>query len=151
VFQDTPGYDAPTDDSGSGDSGSGYDAPATDTPEADTTPQTIITPSPAFTVTNTPTLPPDVFRTEDAEMNQSMTTPVVTETPGPTMTLVATPTIMKTQRQPTPTLAISKEKDTFHLDWGMFLAGFSLPVLGACGYILYLLDRRPELFRRFRR
>jgi hypothetical protein len=122
----------------------------TDTPDGNST-QSADTPTAEFTATNTATLPPDVFRTEDSEMNQSQTTPGATETPGPTITGYVTPTVIKTQRGPTPTPLPKKEKNAFTLDWGMFLAGFSLPVLGACGYILYLLDRRPELFKRFRR
>jgi hypothetical protein len=150
MLQDTPGYDAPPGDGSGTDTGNGYNSPATDTPEGNPT-QAVDTPTPLFTVTNTVTLPPDTFRTEDSEMNQSKTTPLVTETPGPTITVYFTPTVINTPGHPTPSPLAVKEKGAFTLDWGMFLFGFSLPVLGACGYTLYLLDRRPELFKRFRR
>jgi len=152
LLQGTPGYDAPTEDSSGTDPGNGYNAPATDTPGAIPT-QIFSSPSPEITATETvtATIPPDVFRTEDSEINQSMTTPVVTETPEPTITKYVTPTVIKTQRQGTPTPPAAREKAGFSLDWGMFLAGFVLPVLAACGYILYLMDHRPELFKRFRR
>jgi hypothetical protein len=150
LLQTTPGYNPP-DDSAT-DTGDGYNPPATDSPDANATPEDI-TPSPEFTatITLTATLAPDVFRTEDSEIDQSKTTPMVTETPGPTNTVYITPTGARTLRAPTPTSGRPKEKDAFVLDWGMFLAGFSLPVLAACGYVLYLMDRHPELFRRPRR
>jgi hypothetical protein len=149
LLQDTPGYNVPTDDGSSTGNGNGYIAPATDTPFVYPT-QEFATPSLVFTVTNTATQPPNVFRTEDYEMNQSKTTPVVTETPGPTATKVVTTIIKTPQSSPTPTLAAVKGS-AFTLDWGMFLTGLALPILAACGYILYLLDRKPELFKRTRR
>ncbi len=109
------------------------------------------TPLPEFTVTSTVTPPPNLYQTEDSEINHSRTTPVATDTPGPTITPYVTATAVKTRVRPTPTPVPIKEKSGFSIDWGMFLFGFSLPILAACGYVLYLLDRRPDLFKRFRR
>jgi hypothetical protein len=136
AFQDTPGYDVPTEDTPD----LGYDVPATETPFGEGSPTA------ERTMTETSTLPPDVFRTEDSEMNNAQTTPLVTETPGPSITPYYTPTGMKTPSRSTSTPAV-KKKGGFTPDWGMFWIGFSLPVLGACGVVLYLLDRRPDLFK----
>jgi hypothetical protein len=146
------GYTAPTDNSS--DTGSGYEAPATDTPPANTgsanTPSGQLTPSVVFTETSTATIPPDLFRTEDSEINNSQTTLAASETPGPTITAVSTSTVSKTKSQSSPTPPIIKKKGGITLDWGLFWIGFSLPVLAACGAVLYLLDRRPDLFKHLR-
>lgn len=142
------GYGASTDDPGTDN---GYNPAATDTPDGNST-QVGSTPLPTSTLTSTATLAPDIRMTEDSEIDQSRTTPVATETPGPTITAYVTATRMKTPSRLTPTpIPLKNGKDGLAVNWGMFLFGFSLPILGACGYVLYLLDRRPELFKRFRR
>jgi hypothetical protein len=153
-FQSTQPYDAPpTQDQP--DPGSGYDPPATSAPPANQPTSAATTgatsapeasPTAEGTVTLTPTIPPDTFRTEDSEMNNSLTTPAVTETPGPSITPVTTQTALKTQSHAT-SVAAARKKSGFAFDWGLFWMGFSLPVLAACGMVLYLLDRRPDIFR----
>jgi hypothetical protein len=151
----TPGYDGPTQESNPTTETGGYDGPGDETPifpQVSPSPAVaftdIVEPTEALTPTQTGTLPPDVFRTEDAEINGAQTTPVTTETVGPTITLFTTPTATKRTPRPTTTSNGAKEKDEFIPDWGLFWIGFSLPVLGSCGVVLYLLDRRPDLFRR---
>ena len=158
ALQETPGYDAPTETGGQDDPG--YDAPPTDTPSGsgsstetasptnDVPPTAVPLPTEMPTVPLTSTLPPDVFRTEDSEMNGALTTPAGTETPGPTMTPYHTPTATKTPPKSHLSARSGEKKGGFIPNWGMFWIGFSLPVLGACGVVLYLLDRRPDLFRR---
>lgn len=142
VYQDTPGYDVPTDEVPTDELPPGddsYNAPATETPQAGENPTTEVT------ATETVTQAPDAFRTEDAEMGEAQTTPLVTETAAPTKTPNQTLTVSKTLL-PTPTPAAAKKDGGFTPDWGMFWIGFAIPVLVACGIVLYLLDRRPELF-----
>ncbi len=100
------------------------------------------------TITLTPTLPPNVFRTEDSEINGAKTTPMVTETPGPSATVYDTPTLTETSTPPEATQVVIPKKGEPNVDWGLFWIGFSLPVLGGCGVVLYLLDRRPDIFKR---
>lgn len=99
----------------------------------------------SVTVTLTATLPPNVFRTEDSEINGAQATPALTETPGPTITNYVTGSVTATQL--TPTRAVLKKSGPgFQIDWGMFWIGFSVPVLFASGVVLYFIDRRPDLF-----
>ena len=42
----------------------------------------------------------------------------------------------------------SEDSQGSGMDWGLFWIGFSIPVLFACGAVLYLLDRNPRLFSR---
>jgi hypothetical protein len=102
----------------------------------------IITP----TQTLTPTLAPDIFRTEDAEIGESQVTPSGSETPGftPTPVNTVTPTTTMTAT-PEPIIAAA-EDEGFNIDWGLFSIGFAIPVLIGCGIVLYFLDRRPDLF-----
>lgn len=151
LFQGTPDYPGPEQPTYT----NGYDAPATSAPPgAEVTPQASptfgvpLTPTTAGTATMPPTLPPDVFRTEDSEMNNSLTTPPVTETPGPSNTPYVTLTAQKTQLHGTAAAAAARKKPPFVFDWGLFWVGFSLPVLASCGVVLYLLDRRPDLFKK---
>lgn len=148
VFQNTPGYDVPTDEVPTDEvptdelppDDDPYNAPATETPPVEENPTTEVT------ATETVTQAPDAFRTEDAEMGEAQTTPLVTESAVSTKTPNQTLTVTKTQL-PARTPAAAGEKDGFTLDWGMFWIGFAIPVLAACGIVLYLLDRRPDLFR----
>ncbi len=117
---------------------------------AGTEPAESLTPSIEPTETITSTLKPDVFRTEDSEIGSSKTTPLVTETPGPTATAFGAPTETITPLPTRATQAAVQKKDGVKIDWGLFWIGFSLPVLGGCGVVLYLLDRRPDIFKRFR-
>jgi len=150
ALQETPGYDAPTEPGGGGDVG--YDAPATETPPGNPTPTENAFPSPTAEPTDilTSTLPPDVFRTEDSEINNAITTPVITEAAGPTITPYYTATATRTPLRTPGALAAVEKKGGFSPDWGLFWIGFSIPVLGACGVVLYLLDRQPGLFKRRR-
>lgn len=153
--QGIPGYDSPTDPPPAGTT-PGYDSPETDTPptgatatEASATAAVSSTPTIELTATETATMGPNVFGTEDAEINEALTTPQFTEAAAPSITPYFTPTITATKTPlPARTPAAAKKNNGFTPDWGMFWIGFSLPVLGACGVVLYLLDRRPDLFRR---
>lgn len=113
---------------------------ATDFPDA--------SPQPTATIGPTLTSPPDVLATENAEMGDSQVTPPGSETPGPTLTpyitLTGTQTVLPSAVSP----ASQKGAGGLSINWGLFWIGFSIPVLVACGGVLYLLDRRPELFRR---
>jgi len=94
----------------------------------------------------TDTLAPDVLETEGAEMSDSQVTPPATETPGPTIT----PYITETATHAAAVLSEDtggEKSGGLAIDWGLFWVGFSIPVLLACGGVLYLLDRRPDLFR----
>ena len=91
----------------------------------------------------------DAFRTEDAEMggsrNGTVTPPTPEGTPTPAPSATASPTQGEVYRA-----AGANPNDGaggFEMNWGLFWIGFSIPVVGACGVVLYLLDRRPELFR----
>lgn len=99
----------------------------------------------SVTVTLTATLPPNVFRTEDSEINGAQATPALTETPGPTITNYVTGTVTATHLTPTR-VVLKKSGLGFQIDWGMFWIGFSVPVLFASGVVLYFIDRRPDLF-----
>lgn len=101
-------------------------------------------PFPTLTLTLTATIPPNTLLTENAEMQGGKVTPPASETPGPTITAYASPT--PTLETPLP-VAAAAPKSGSRLNWGLFWLGFSLPVLAACGWVLYLLDRRPDLFR----
>ncbi len=115
------------------------DETATLTPTA--TEQTITPPTPQ----DTPT--PDLSRT--AEMGDARTgtpgtpgTPTLTGTPSPTVQQTITPTEIALTGTPE-----SGGAGGFEMNWGLFWIGFSIPLVGASGVVLYLLDRRPELFR----
>lgn len=100
----------------------------------------------AFTDTpsSTPTLAPDLRLTEDAQILDSRGTPAASATPAPSITPVgtytATPTIT-----PLPTATASTDG---WMDWGFFALGFSIPLLAGCGFVLYWIDHRPDLFAR---
>jgi hypothetical protein len=110
------------------------------------------TPTPFIIVLETPTpIPsvtagPELARTEDAEILDSLASPVASASPWPSITPVNTLTA-EVQLSPTVPVEIDK-KAGFYLDWGFFWVGFAIPVLAGCGAVLYLLDRRPDLFRR---
>lgn len=135
-----PGYPEPGSTIAPPPSNNAYPEPGADTPSAAL---------PTATVTNTPTLPPDVFRTEDAEMGEVLVTPPGDATPAPTHTLIntATPT-PTTTATPEPTVVAAVEEEGFQMDWGLFSIGFAIPILIGCGVVLYLLDRRPDFFSR---
>lgn len=104
--------------------------------------QVFFTPQPQQTIT----LLPNAFLTENAEMGGGQVTPL-----GPTLTPSETPTVTPTRGadtpQPTPFMLDGGSGGSGGLNWGLFWMGFSLPLLGACGWVLYMLDRRPDLFR----
>lgn len=141
LLQDTPGYEPPPTDSAAG---TAYPAPTTGNP-AQATATVAGSPVPTATQTLTPTLAPDVFKTENAEMGGARTTPALTETPAPSITPYISPTVTLTATvlAPAPLQAGGPA-----MNWGLFWMGFSLPVLAGCGLVLYLLDHRPDLFRR---
>jgi len=124
----------------------------TDIPFEDETPfdfetfEAIETPGvPTITLTPTGTLAPNTFLTESAEMSGGQITPPPSETPGPTITAFQTPTAATAT--PRSTRAPASSDSGGIVDWGFFSLGFAVPVMAACGLVLYLLDRRPELFR----
>ncbi len=98
------------------------------------------------TATSTATLAPNVFLTENSQMQGAQVTPVASETPGPTLTPYETPTVTKAASLGAATSS-NKKSGGPQVDWGLFWIGFSLPVLVGCGFVLYLLDRRPNLFK----
>lgn len=64
--------------------------------------------------------------------------------PSPT----ASPTASSTMITPvTPEAGQEDEPERFQVDWGLFWIGFAVPILAGSGVVLYLLDRRPDLFR----
>ncbi len=148
-----PGYPAGSTATSPAPAGSATPTPAPSSTQpsgpqpSSTEPAESLTPTVELTETLTPTMPPDVFRTEDSEMNSAKTTPLVTETPGPMVTAYVTPTETMTPLPTSTTQAVIQKKDSFAIDWGLFWIGFSLPVLGGCGVVLYLLDRRPDIFK----
>jgi hypothetical protein len=107
-----------------------------------TLPQQQFTPFPQQTQTSQP----NTFLTENAEMGEGQVTPPANETPSPVVTPTITPTPPEPTAQPTP-ISFGGQGGSGRMNWGLFWLGFSLPVLAACGWVLYLLDRRPELFR----
>lgn len=110
------------------------------------------TPTPASlletsTATITPTAEPtkpNLFGTENAEMGAGKVTPPPSETPAPTMTAYRSPTPTQGTASPVSDSGAGQKPG---LNWPLFWLGFSFPVLAGCGYVLYLLDHRPELFR----
>jgi hypothetical protein len=85
--------------------------------------------------------------TEDAEMRDTLGTQLPSATAAPSITPANTQTIQVTITATSSTAAEEDGPPPFQIDWGFFWAGFAVPVLGACGVVLYLLDRRPDLFR----
>lgn len=104
------------------------------------------TPQPAMSVTSMATDGPNTFLTEDAEMGAGNVTPPPSETPGPTITAYRSATPKTATARPART-AIARRANDDKVNWGLFWIGFSIPVLSACGVVLYLLDQRPDLFR----
>jgi hypothetical protein len=102
---------------------------------------------PTLTFTPEVTLTPELnlFATEDAQMGDTISSPAPSATPGPSITPAFTQT-GPAQATGTPPPAAAGSGERFRVDWGYFWIGFAIPVLAACGAVLYLLDRRPELF-----
>ena len=118
--------------------------PFIDPDETQTEPTDLI--EPTEEIGSTLTLAPDRLATENAEMGDSQVTPPGSETPAPSITpyVTGTQTVLPSAVSP----ASTKGGGGLNINWGLFWIGFSIPVLIACGGILYLLDRRPNLFRR---
>jgi hypothetical protein len=93
----------------------------------------------------------------------SIATSILTETPVPGLASI-TPSVVTTDRataSPTPTLnttptivpqlspeaGMDGDQRGFKVNWGFFWVGFAIPFLAGSGIVLYLLDRRPDLFR----
>ncbi len=125
------------------------DTPSGPLPTADQTQPTQEQPTPFNTQIpqNTFTAQPNTFLTENAEMGEGQGTPPPSETPGITMTATITSTPAPPTPQPTPIIPERDTRGPGGINWGLFWIGFSLPVLAGCGWVLYLLDRRPDLFR----
>ena len=141
LLQDTPGYEPPpTETTGGG----AYPAPTSGNP-SQATATVAGSPLPTSTPTLTPTLAPNMFKTENSEIDSARTTPALTETPAPSLTPYVSPTVTLTQ---TALAAAPLQASSPPMNWGLFWMGFSLPVLAGCGLVLYLLDHRPDLFRR---
>lgn len=143
AFQTTPGYQPPATEPSGGNS---YPAPQTPT-LAGTAQTPAGSPEVTATLTLTPTQAPNVFKTENSEMNGALATPALTETQSPSLTPYLTPTITQTQTAQPSLAPIQTSGSGFPMDWGMFWIGFALPVLAGSGAVLYLLDHRPDLFR----
>jgi hypothetical protein len=121
---------------------------ATEGPSPVFTATAAVTAGPTATPTITGTPPPNVFQTENSEMGGSLVTPPASETPGPTLTAVYTATALSGTAQPTQVASAGTTGGSgFVVDWGLFWVGFSIPILFGCGMVLYLLDRKPSLFR----
>ncbi len=89
----------------------------------------------------------DLFGTEDAQMQGAFSTQAASATPFPSITPINTQTQpAQATITPIPANLVNEGKSGFRLNWGYFWIGFAIPVLAACGAILYLLDRRPDLF-----
>jgi hypothetical protein len=123
----------------------GYPAPG----DGGTVPESTQEPFATQTETHTPTPPPDILRTEQAEMGDTLVTPPGDMTPAPTHTLINTVTPTPTQTAtPEPAPVLPPQEEGFRMDWGLFSIGFAIPILIGCGLVLYLIDRRPDLFVR---
>lgn len=109
--------------------------------------ESVGTPQPTATLGPTSTMSPDVLATENAEMSDSQVTPPGSETPAPSMTPYQATTRTQTVLPSAESTATAKDGG-LAVDWGLFWIGFSIPVFVACAGILYLLDRRPDFFRR---
>ncbi len=160
VMQQATAYPYPSEEATLDNSGYPYPPPgATESPTASSgtpvftlTPTAVVTPTETSTPTITSTLPPDKFKTENAEMGASQVTPVETETPGPSITPYQSPTPALSATSLLQTTPDGPKKSGGEpVDWGLFWVGFSVPVLAASGFVLYLLDRRPNFFRRSRK
>ena len=138
----------------------GYDAPPTNTvpaPAEATATFTATVPAqgaPAATQTPTatsaPVDQPTQSLTTETPASQTQTAPAVNPSTTAEVRETVTPTspadgtITPTSGTPGP----DEEGSSTGMDWGLFWIGFSLPVLVACGVVLYLLDRNPRLFAR---
>jgi hypothetical protein len=129
----------------------GYPPPdGTGTPTSSVTPGVVPTtttpPTPQQTLTTAAAPGETLLPAEQAETLAPTETPQATSTP--TGTITVTPSVT-----PTPALQSTLEArqagdgGSFQVDWGYFWIGFAIPVLAGCGVVLYLLDRRPDLFR----
>ncbi len=118
---------------------SSYPGPATETSQA---PAGSSTPTLRTSTEPAKSLTPTVETTEALQP--------VTDTPVPSASATAfvTPTETMTPLPTKATQAVTQKKDGLKIDWGLFWIGFSLPILGGCGIVLYLLDRRPDIFKR---
>lgn len=147
AFEDTPAYSAPA--TTTPENNRGYPPPSQNTALPTLSSGKTATPGlPVDTVTVTATITksPNIFQTENSEMNNARVTPALTDTPGPSITPYISPTA-------TQTISASDaqgKKSGLAMDWGLFWVGFSVPVLAGCGMVLYLLDHSPELFRKRR-
>lgn len=103
------------------------------------------TQSPTLTPPQPPTEAPvdqtSIPGTETAAPTPTVLSPTV---PSPTAPATTTSTVVP---QASPEVEQEDEPERFQLDWGLFWIGFAVPILAGSGVVLYLLDRRPDLFR----
>jgi hypothetical protein len=124
-----------------------YDYPV-DTEEPLLPTQVDLTPDESPTPLVSPTPPESKFATENAEMQDTISTQYPSATAGPSITPANTQTAQSTVTTAAARAdANSGDDNGLKIDWGFFWAGFAVPFLAACGVVLYLLDRRPDLFR----
>lgn len=145
-IDETP-LDFPTDESYPGVTDYPDDFPTDEIPTEEFPTAEFFTPQPPqSTATVDATQPPNTFLTENAEMGDGQASPPPSETPGPTITPYGSPTAVT--GTPEPTTVSAQEKNAGQrIDWGLFWMGFSVPIIAACGLVLYLLDKRPDLLR----
>jgi len=76
--------------------------------------------------------------------------PVATQLPAdsvPTPGKTSLPTPASTDLPVSSPDGRGGDQGGFRVDWGYFWIGFAIPILAGSGLVLYLLDRRPDLFR----
>ena len=112
-------------------------------PEETTVPPDGEYPPPEGEATQEPTLTPSLPPTQ-APADETPIFELGTATPSPTVSPTATSTVVP---QVSPEAAQEDEPERFQVDWGFFWIGFAIPILAGSGVVLYLLDRRPDLFR----
>ncbi len=108
-------------------------------PEETTTPPVGDYPPPEGEPTLTPSLSPT-----QAPAGETLTPEPGAASPSPAASLTATSTLTP---QVSPEADQEDEPEKFQVDWGFFWIGFAIPILAGSGVVLYLLDRRPDLFR----
>lgn len=118
-------------------------------PEETTEPPGGEYPPPEGEATQEPSLTPALSPTS-ALIDQTQPPGAETITPSPMATGQTTAAVTAT---PAASAQVSAEAEPvnepkgFQVDWGFFWIGFAVPILAGSGVVLYLLDRRPDLFR----
>jgi hypothetical protein len=123
-----------------------YDYPPGDTQVPILPTKSDLTLSAVLTPVESSTPSKNLLATEDAEMRNTLGTQLPSATAGPSITPINTQTVQSTTTGTVIPAVMQNKKNGFKVDWGYFFVGFAVPVLAACGVVLYLLDRRPDLF-----